>query len=179
MLFDQIKEIVLTRQSVRGFTDKPIEKEKLETLLELSKTCPSACNSQPWKMYCVTSKDKVKAVCESLQDNGKNPFASTSPAFIAVAEKKQTKLNPGAEVKYNNDHFIKYDVGELVAYITLIAKGLDLDTSIIGWINDNKLKSALKLPDDEICNLVICIGYSNVATRNKVRKDSQEVIKYL
>lgn len=41
------QELLAKRQSVRRYQDKPVEKEKLEILIESVRLVPSACNSQP------------------------------------------------------------------------------------------------------------------------------------
>jgi len=40
-------ELVKKRQSVRGYSDKPVEKEKIDLCLEAGRLAPSACNAQP------------------------------------------------------------------------------------------------------------------------------------
>ncbi|NMB96123.1 MAG: NAD(P)H nitroreductase, partial [Clostridiaceae bacterium] len=39
-------ELVKTRQSVRKYSNKPVESEKLEQCIEAARLAPSACNSQ-------------------------------------------------------------------------------------------------------------------------------------
>ena len=41
-------EIILTRQSDRKYEDRPVEKEKLERIIEAARMSPSANNAQPW-----------------------------------------------------------------------------------------------------------------------------------
>ena len=42
------------RQSDRAFdTQRPVEKEKLQRILEAACIAPSACNSQPWHFIVV------------------------------------------------------------------------------------------------------------------------------
>ncbi|KAA6306320.1 putative NAD(P)H nitroreductase, partial [termite gut metagenome] len=42
--------LVANRQSDRVYDKtRPVEKEKLERILEAARLAPSACNSQPWK----------------------------------------------------------------------------------------------------------------------------------
>ena len=66
-MFEQFEKLVKTRQSCRNFNDKPLDKETVYKIADLARFSPSACNSQPWHMYCVTSPDKVKQVAKAVQ----------------------------------------------------------------------------------------------------------------
>lgn len=60
-------ELAETRHSVRSFSDKPIEKEKLEKILRAGQVTPTAANRQPQRIYVLQSK-KI---------NGNAPFHYT------------------------------------------------------------------------------------------------------
>ena len=169
------ENLVLRRQSCRDFNDKPLEKEKVDKIVQLATLSPSACNSQPWKMYVVTDEDKLGAVAASLQDRGHNLFTSKAKAFIVLAEKDAT-LKETISSRFSSDFFVKYDIGELTAYITLAAESIGVSSCIIGWVNQENLKSAVGLPDGEVANIVVALGYSDIAIRDKKRKSAEEII---
>lgn len=64
---DAIKNI-LTRKSVRKFTNQPIEPEKLHLLLEAAMSAPSATNARDWAFIVVTDRDKLQKMADA---NGK------------------------------------------------------------------------------------------------------------
>jgi nitroreductase len=98
-----------------------------------------------------------------------NKFASKAQAFFVVTE-ITAKLAIGASIKFDRNHFVKYDVGELVAYLTLTAKNEGLDTCILGWLNHDNLKEVVGFSDDEFCAMIIAVGYSETPLRKKIRK---------
>lgn len=167
--------LVENRQSCRDFIEKPIELEKLKKVAKNALLAPSACNSQPWKIYIIADKEKVKAVAKSSQDFGMNKFASKAQAFFVVTEITAT-LAIGASIKFDRNHFVKYDVGELVAYLTLTAKNEGLDTCILGWLNHDNLKEVVGFSDDEFCAMIIAVGYSETPLRKKIRKSFDEKV---
>lgn len=177
-MFECFENLVNTRQSCREFNDKPLDASVVEKIATLALKAPSACNSQPWKMYLVTEPEKVKAVAESLQERGRNPFASKAKAFVVVSERDAT-LFESAVQKFGKNHFVKYDIGELVAYLTLGAQSLGVSSCIIGWIEQEKLKKAVGMPEGEVSNIVVALGYSDIPVREKKRKDAVEVIKII
>lgn len=171
------ENLVMKRQSCRKFLDKGVEKEKLEKIAQVARFTPSACNSQPWRMHFVVEPKKVEEFSSCLRDFGMNGFTKNVPVFIAVSE-LNAKLILGSKLKYENDHFVKYDVGELVAYITLIAEELGLGTCILGWLNNKKIAQMLDFEEGEWCNVVIALGYLDCELRTKKRKELSEITKW-
>ena len=53
------------RYSVRKYTDQPVEKEKLDVLLEAARIAPTGANKQPQKIYVLQS-DEALAKLSSL-----------------------------------------------------------------------------------------------------------------
>ena len=55
-----IIENIMTRTSIRQFTDQTISADTIETLLRAGMAAPTAVNKQPWHFVAVTNKDKLK-----------------------------------------------------------------------------------------------------------------------
>jgi nitroreductase len=168
------ENLIKNRQSCRDFNEKEVSAETLEKIAELAMLAPSACNSQPWKMYLL-SGEKSKSVIPALQERGHNPFLEKAKAFIVVTEKDAT-LKPSASARFNRNHFVKYDIGELLAYITLSAKSVGVESCIIGMVDQNLIGSAVGLSDGEVCNVAVALGYSDIPLRDKKRKPLEETI---
>ena len=62
------------RQSDRAFDpQRPVEKEKLQRILEAACIAPSACNSQPWHFIVVDKKEKkemLSKMCMGTEESG-------------------------------------------------------------------------------------------------------------
>jgi nitroreductase len=48
------------RRSTRGFLDKPVGRDTLETLLQLATQAPSAINLQPWEFAVVSGEERKR-----------------------------------------------------------------------------------------------------------------------
>lgn len=177
-MFKSFENLVKNRQSCRDFNGNPLGKDTVERIAKLAMLAPSACNSQPWKMYLVNERERVQAVAEATQDGGHNKFTSGAQAFIVISEKDAT-LKDSVAANFSRNHFVKYDIGELLAYITLGAESLGVSTCIIGWLNQEKIKKAISLPDGEAVNVIVALGYSDIPLREKKRKPEEEVIVVL
>lgn len=52
----ETKQAIEDRHSVRVFTNKDVEVNKLKGLVKLAQKAPSWVDSQPWKIYLVRGK---------------------------------------------------------------------------------------------------------------------------
>lgn len=59
-----MSEAVLSRRSVRGFLERPVDGEILRRVLTLAGRAPSGCNLQPWYFHVVggAALEKLKAI---------------------------------------------------------------------------------------------------------------------
>jgi len=57
-------EVIKKRRSIRHFTNKPVEKEKIENLLQAAMFAPSAVNKQPWHFVVIDNKELMKKFME-------------------------------------------------------------------------------------------------------------------
>ena len=172
---DTFFELINKRQSCRDFNDLPLSKEIVLDIAKAGMLAPSACNMQPWKIHIVTSEDKVKEVASCLQDRGMNKFTDKAKAFIVVSEKDLSK-SERIGVRFSKYHFVKYDIGEYIAYATLRAESLGVSSCVIGWIDREKLKKVVGIPDEDISHVVIALGYSDAPVRKKIRNKVEETI---
>ena len=178
MEYKTFLDLALNRQSCRDFNDQEIDISKLKTAIETGLLAPSACNSQPWKVYCVTSEDKRALVLDALTEMDRNLFLKKAKAFLVIVE-TEAVMKEDVKKRFSLDRFVKYDVGQLIAYITLALKEQDLDSCIIGWVNSAKLKSVLSLSEGQSSSIVIAVGKTDIETRKKARKPHSETVEYL
>ena len=168
-------EIAKARQSCRSYDEaRPVEDEKLNAILEAARLSPSACNGQPYH-FTVCRGEKAKAVAAACQGMGMNKFATQAPILIVVSEKPYVKSAAlGAKVK-NND-YRSIDIGIATAYLTAEATAQGLSTCILGWFDDDKLRSICGL--EYPARLVITLGYAKAEDklREKKRKELAELV---
>ena len=171
-------EIAENRQSCRKYdTTKPVEKEKLDSVLASARLSPSACNGQPYQIT-VCKGETAKKVAKATQGMGMNKFATDAPVLIVLSEKPYVKTAAfGAKVK-NND-YRSIDIGILSAYITAEATAQGLSTCILGWLDDKEIREICGL--DGAVRLVITLGYAEQddKLRVKKRKDLTELVKII
>ena len=169
-------ELAKTRQSCRSYDpSREVEDEKLERILEIARLSPSACNGQPYHVTVCKGKT-AKKVAEATQSMGMNKFASDAPIMLVISEKPYVATAAlGARVKKNDYRSI--DIGILSAYITAAATEDGLDTCILGWLDDDKIRGICEL--EGAVRLVITLGYAKEGypLREKKRKNSHDLFK--
>lgn len=72
---------ILTRRSVRKYTDQPIPEDVLEAIVDAGLHAPSGRGAKTWKFTVVTNKEKIQklagAIAEELNRNGYNMYNPT------------------------------------------------------------------------------------------------------
>ena len=175
MNFMEIAEI---RQSCRSYNEaRPVEEEKLTAILEAARLSPSACNGQPYH-FTVCRGQSAKEVAAATMGMGMNKFAPQAPVCIVVSEEPYVKSAAvGARLKKNDYRSI--DIGIATAYLTAEAAAQGLSTCILGWLDDEKIRSICGLTQP--VRLVITLGYAKESDklRPKKRKDLSELVTYM
>ena len=172
------REIAENRQSCRAYnSEKMVEKEKLNAILEVARLSPSACNGQPYHITVCTG-EVAKKVAKATQGMGLNKFAPDAPVLLVISEKPYVKTAAlGAKMKKND--YRSMDIGILSAYITAEAAAQGLGTCILGWLDEEKIRELCNL--EGTVRLVITLGYAkdDDKLRAKKRKDFDELVSFV
>jgi len=173
--------LVNKRQSVRKYTDKPVEPEKLERCLEAARLAPSASNSQPWKFVVVTDPELQQKVAKATIGplSTFNNFVLQAPVIVAIViEKMKVFTKIGATIQDREYPLI--DIGIAAEHFCLQAAEEGLGTCMLGWFNEKSIKELLNIPLDKRIGLLITLGYApeDYLVRKKIRKKVEETIRY-
>ncbi len=169
-----------SRQSDRAYDpDRPVEREKLERILQAATMAPSACNAQPWKFIVVDEPELKNKVADATSNRilGLNHFTKQAPVHLLIVE-ESVNLSSGFGGLVKNKTFSMIDIGIAAAHICLAAEDEGLGSCILGWFNEDKIRSLLNIPSGKRVILDIVIGYSKQPKRSKKRKESEKVIAY-
>ena len=71
-----VSEAVVTRRSVRQFTDRPVEHATLERVLEKARNAPSGGNVQPWNAIVLTGEPLARLTEAILAKAASEPMGS-------------------------------------------------------------------------------------------------------
>lgn len=173
-------EFVSTRQSVRAYDpDRPVEKEKLDRIIEAARLSPSACNAQPWHIIVVDEPELKNKVADatSARALGMNHFTKQAPVHLLLVEEK-VNLSSGVGGWVKQKDYAQMDLGIIAAHIVLAAHAEGLSTCIVGWFNEPVMRELLGIPKSKRVWLDITLGYGTQPLRAKKRKDLSEIVSY-
>jgi nitroreductase len=137
-------EAIQQRRSIRNFTDKPVEREKMEKILEAGRLAPSAKNCEPWHFVAVTNPEKR----EALSRGNWAKFVAQSPLVIVACGDK--KASPD---------WYAIDVALAVENMVLTAVSLGLGTCCVGSFKEKDVKTVLKIPENFEVLVMLAMGY--------------------
>ena len=147
-------ECIRTRRSVRKYLDKPVESDKLATVLESGNSAPSSGNLQNWRFIIVTD-EKIKN--ELAEASLKQYWMLTAPVFIVVV------AIPGNVVRYyghRGEHLYSVQNSAAAVQNMLIsANYLGLGSCWIGAFDEEGVKRSLNIPDSARPQAIITLGY--------------------
>ena len=144
-------ELAKKRCSVRAFQDAPIEKEKLDLILEAGRVAPTACNNQPQKIYAAASpeaREKLAAVCRCT-------FGAPVILVVCYDRSRDWKnpLLPGYESG-------ETDAAIVCTHMMLQAAELGIGSCWVGFFNPNEVAQALGLPENVTVSALLPMGYA-------------------
>ena len=163
-----VYEAMEKRYSVRSYEDRPVEKDKLERVLNAGRIAPSASNKQDWKFVVVRDAELRKA----LADGADQQLLAKAPVVIAVVS-----TNP-ARVMRCGVRPAPVDCAIAIDHMTLAAVAEGLGTCWIGSLNQDTCCQLLDVPPTGQIIELLVLGYPADKPKAKTRKGIEEVICY-
>jgi nitroreductase len=167
------------RQSCRGFSEQPVEHDKLAQCVEAGRLTHSGCNAQPWSFVVVETPELVRHVAQCGQQLQQNSWLGTAKAFIIVLE-EHAVLSPVISCFLDSQYYAKGDLGAAAAYICLEAAAQGLGSCNIGLYDRKKICELLDIPAEKQFGAVIALGYpANDTIRPKKRKAFEDIVRFV
>jgi len=166
-------ELIKTRQSVRSFQNKKIDKEALENLLKLTNRAPSAGNLQAYEIYIIDKEDLKKELSHAAMDQASLIEASVILIFCANSSRNTKYGDRGASLYSIQDATIA------TAYAQLAVTNAGLSSVWVGAFEPENVRNILDLPDGIIPVSMLPIGYSNETPDIKSRRELEDIMHYL
>lgn len=158
---------IMTRTSVRQYTDRQISADTLETLLKAGMAAPTAVNKQPWAFVVTTGRDALDSLA-TLQ-----PRLKTAAAAITVCG-DMTRAIEGE----GRDFWVQ-DCSAATENILLAAHALGLGAVWTGVYpiaeRVDDVSRALALPDSVVPMCIIAVGYPVGDQESKDKWDPSKV----
>jgi len=167
-------KLVSERYSVRSFSEKRIEDEKLNAILKAAQVAPTACNNQPQRMYVLQSEEAI----EKLKGVTKFVFGASTVILFTSKVTEEWK-NPFSQEYHTGD----IDVSIVCTHAMLQAWELGIGSCWVGYFDPEKVRKAFDIPADEKIIALLPLGYpaanAKPARGHFVNKPLESTVKYL
>ncbi|MBK7172218.1 MAG: nitroreductase family protein [Bacteroidales bacterium] len=166
--------LVAQRQSVRKYSNRPVEAEKLGRCLEAARLAPSASNSQPWH-FIIVDKEPLRTEVAKATFSGSvkfNKFALQAPVLVVLVMTKPRLLNRFAMILKKKEWRL-IDVGITAEHFCLQAAEEGLGSCMMGWYDEKQLRKLLNIPSDKTVSLVISLGYAEEGYPTRKKSENQ------
>ncbi len=159
-------KLIRDRRSIRQFIDKPVEKEKIDQLIEAGLRSPSSRSFNPWEFIVITDKPTLDEL-SCCKPHGAGFLKNAALGIVIIADPEKC------------DVWIE-DSSIASTYIQLAAKSIGLESC---WIqirkrfyeneilSENRVTEILNIPGNYRVESIIAIGYAN-ETKTGHKRDS-------
>ncbi len=178
-----VLKTIYERRSIRKYADKDLCEEQIQVLVRAALLSPSSRNQQPWKITVLTNKELIleyeKAIIQHFIDYGEdwviehnkargNKIFYDAPAVFVISMKEGSGI----------------DVGIMAQSIAIAAKGMGLDSVILGFPRvvfeeqyGDKWARTLEFPKGYVYGIAVAVGYG--AEEGRLREPDFSKVSYL
>ncbi len=167
-------ELAKKRYSVRKYANKPIEREKLDLVLEAARVAPTAKNLQPQRIYVIQSAEGLAKV------DALTPCRFGAPTVLLFTNNTDEEWNNPLETSVRAG---VEDVSIVATHAMLEAEDLGLGTCWVNYFPNTELEKAFGLPKNERSVLLMPVGYpapdAAPGPNHAASKKTDEFVKFI
>ncbi len=159
-----VLEAIRRRRSIRKYTDQPVPKESLETLLDAARWAPTASNQQRWRFLVVTDH----STRELIRKCSPGVFVGP-PVYVVICAEEIPDAGDWDRRTYLADCSIA------AQNMMLAAHALGLGSCVILSYSPTAIQEILDLPELTRPVLVVTLGYPAEDPEPPVRRALGEI----
>ena len=169
----EFKEVIKSRYSCKKFSERQVEADKLESILNSGRLAPTAKNLQEQHIYVIQSPEALAKI------DTVTPCRYGAPTVLVVAfDSKNVFTYPGGK----RDSGVE-DATIVATHMILAAADEGIDSCWINFLDPEKLAEALGLPENEEVLMVMDLGYAAEGAgplpNHSNRKPLDETVTYM
>lgn len=166
-------EAIRNRRSIRKFSSRPIEEEKLNEILEAARLAPSGNNSQPWHFILVRSPEMRHRLAVASHNQ---LWMEAAPVHIVCVADIRCRIKEDVPVTLEDEspllEFKKLirDTSIAIEHLVLEAENQGLGSCWIAWFEPREISELLGVPSDKYVQAIIPVGYADEKPQARPRK---------
>ncbi|MDO5707826.1 MAG: nitroreductase family protein [Andreesenia angusta] len=166
-------ELTKERYSVRKFSDREVEQEKIDKILEAAKNAPTATNAQPQRIYIIQNESM-----EKLKECTTCTFGANMAILVCYNKDESWKRD-----KFDGEDSGILDAAIVGTHIMLEIVEQGLGSTWVGYFDPEKIVELFDIPENIIPKALFPLGYpaedSEPSERHFKRKNIEEIVKYI
>jgi nitroreductase len=151
----ELLEVVQRRRSIRAFTNRALEEEKLQHILQIVSLAPSAGNLQAHEIYVVTDGQQKRALAKASLGQ---EFVAAAPVVLVFCARPERSA--GRYGERGRHLYSLQDATIACTYAMLAVTDLGLATVWVGAFGDSAVSRAIGLPAEVQPVALLPIGYA-------------------
>ena len=155
-------ELAKRRCSIRSFSERTIEKEKLDYILESGRVAPSACNKQPQRIIVVRDTQNIAKVQKAYKTFG-------SQCILIICRDERDALIREFDHKCSGD----LDIGIVTDHMMLAAREKEIGSVMIGLFDPRIIRKEFNIPEYIQPTALLILGYPKECFSDPERHISQ------
>jgi nitroreductase len=161
-------DLISNRRSIRKFKNKPIEKEKITSIIEAALRSPSSKGNNPWRFIIIEDKGLLEKLSKAKPHGA--TFLKGAPLGIVVCGdiSESDVWIEDASIASVFIHLAAHDIGLGSCWIQIRKRDHNrVETA------DTYIKELLQIPDNIRVESIIAIGYPDEVKKNHTRDSLQ------
>lgn len=165
-------ELAKKRYSCRSFSDREVEKEKIDKILEAGRVAPTGKNSQSQRILVLTDKEELDKL------GGCTKFGWNAPVVMIICYDKEFSWKR----RYDEFDGGIIDASIITTHMMLEIEELGLGTTWLGAFKADKAREIYNIPENYEIVAILPIGYPAEDARPSdlhfSRKNIEETVFY-
>lgn len=170
MVYTEFYDVVEKRRSIKKYSDRPVENEKLYRVLELSTLIPSWSCKHCWRFLIIDDREIITQVSRCINET--NPARNAllqAPAVVVICG------DPESTEEIDEKEYYMADCGIAMGFFMLSACNEGLSTCWIGLFDEDKLKKLLDIPEIIRVVAISPLGYGAEQPGERVKKSIKDI----
>ena len=159
----ELWEAIKGRRSVRSFTNKPVERELLERLIEAAIWAPSGGNAQTWRFVAVCDLDRIQRI------KTVSPGLLGDPTAVIAVCQDLTQARARGNV-LGETFLAPVDAAMATQNLLLAAHEEGLGTCVIASFHRGAVSRLLGIPETTEPMLLVSVGWPETAPEAPARR---------
>ena len=145
----ELLQLMKERYSVRKFSGRKVEQEKLDLILEAGRVAPTAANYQPQRILVLDSEEALSKLKSCT------PYHFHAPLALLVCYDSTVSWKRS----YDSNDMGVVDASIVTTQMMLQIADLGLGTTWVGHFNPESIRAAFDIPEFLVPAALLPIGY--------------------